>query len=88
MDPRSQSRHNRSRPATWVAGRGAIRVHSREEERYRCGMRGWAFSESRGTTPYRLRKPTELFFLPLVEPFQDVGVAETNPRTPPHGRCD
>ncbi len=47
-------------------GEGNIKVHSRQERRYRCDECGRTFAETKGTVLYRLRKPSELFFVVMV----------------------
>ncbi len=63
MDPWRQFCHNEQCPARGKLGEGNIRVHSRRETRYRCRTCGQTFTPTKGTTRFRLHKPTELFLL-------------------------
>jgi transposase-like protein len=44
-------------------GGGNIVIHSRKQRRYKCTCCGRTFSETHGTSVYRLKKPAELFVL-------------------------
>ena len=66
MDPRSQFCHNEECPARGKLGEGNIRIHSRKKRRYRCGVCGHTFAETKGTAMYRLHKPVELFFIVMT----------------------
>jgi hypothetical protein len=44
-------------------GGSNIVIHSRKQRRYKCSCCGRTFSETHGTSVYRLKKPTELFVL-------------------------
>jgi transposase-like protein len=51
-------------PSCGASGKeGAIRVHSRQEGRYRCARCGHTFSERRATALEHLKKPPALFLL-------------------------
>lgn len=45
-----------------VGGRNIV-IHSRKQRRYKCTCCGRTFSETHGTSVYRLKKPAELFVL-------------------------
>jgi transposase-like protein len=53
--------HNESCRAYGRAGEGHIVIHSKKESRYRCKRCKRTFSESKGTSFYRVHKPHELF---------------------------
>jgi transposase-like protein/uncharacterized membrane protein (UPF0136 family) len=60
MDPRTQFCHNPACPARGQVGQGNITVHSRREQRYRCGICGKPFAATVGTPFYRLQTAAEL----------------------------
>ena len=45
-----------------ISGRNIV-IHSRQQRRYKCTCCGRTFSETHGTSVYRLKKPAELFVL-------------------------
>ncbi len=55
MDPQTVFCPNPDCPARGQAGRGNIGVHSRKECRYKCGVCGKTFADTKGTAFYRLR---------------------------------
>ena len=59
MDPHSVFCPNPDCPARGQLGKGNIRIHSRKEGRYRCGVCGRTFAARKGTTCYRLRATDE-----------------------------
>jgi transposase-like protein len=66
MDPRLQSCQNPACPARGQVGQGNIRVHSRKEQRYRCGACGATFSARKGTAFYRLQTAVDQVTLVLT----------------------
>lgn len=59
MDPQRTFCPNLDCPARRQTGEGNIRIHSRKERRYRCGVCGKTFAARTGTTFYRLRTAEE-----------------------------
>ena len=55
MDPQTVFCPNMECPARGHCGKGNIGIHSQKERRYRCGVCGKTFVESKGTVFYRLR---------------------------------
>lgn len=66
MDPQSQFCHNPACPARGQVGQGNIRVHSRRERRYECGVCGATFSATKDTPFYRLKKGADLVTVVLT----------------------
>jgi transposase-like protein len=59
MDPQSIFCPNAACPARGQLGKGNIRIHSRQEQRYRCAVCGQTFTARHGTTFYRLHTADE-----------------------------
>src|SRR5919205_837753 len=66
MDPQRQFCHNDACPARGQVGHGNIRVHSRQEQRYRCQTCGCTFVSTLGTPFYRLRTAADVVTLVLT----------------------
>lgn len=66
MDPHRQFCHNPACPARGQAGQGYIRVHSHQEQRYRCRRCGQTFAATAGTPLYRLHTDGVLVALVLT----------------------
>ena len=66
MDPRSQFCPNVHCHASGRMGGSNIVIHSRKQHRYKCTCCGRTFSETHGTSVYRLKKPAELFTLVIT----------------------
>jgi transposase-like protein len=66
MDPQTQFCHNPACPARGQLGRDAIRVHSDQEQRYRCQVCRTTFSARKGTPFYRLRTGIDVVTLVLT----------------------
>ena len=47
-------------PAKGQTGKGNIRIHSRQDQRYKCKECGQTFTETKGTPFYRLHHPPDL----------------------------
>ncbi len=60
MDPQTQFCHNPDCSARGQVGQGNIRIHSREERRYRCLTCQQSFAETKGTPYYRLRTAADV----------------------------
>lgn len=63
MDPQTTFCPNLDCPARGRIGAGNIRVHSRQERRYRCQVCGRTFTETKGTAVYRLRTALDVVSL-------------------------
>jgi transposase-like protein len=63
MNPQQQVCHNPACPDRGQAGRGNIRLHSRQERRYRCCTCKRTFAATTGTPFYRLRTLPEIITL-------------------------
>jgi transposase-like protein len=63
MNPRNQFCPNVHCHASGRSGGSNIVIHSRKQKRYKCTCCGRTFSETHGTSVYRLKKPAELFVL-------------------------
>jgi len=61
VDPHSAFCANRACPARGQAGTGNIKIHSRQDHRFRCTTCGKTFAASTGTPFYRLHKEPALF---------------------------
>ena len=59
MDPQEQFCHNPACADRGQSGRGNIRIHSRQEQRYRCSSCGRTFAATTGTLFYGLRTAPE-----------------------------
>ena len=66
MDPQGQFCHNDACLARGQVGHGNIRVHSRQEQRYRCQTCGCTFVSTLGTPFYRLRTAADVVTLVLT----------------------
>jgi transposase-like protein len=66
MDPQRQFCPNWDCPARGRVGEGTIRVHSRQERRYRCTVCGRTFAATRGTPFYRAHSPLGLVIVVLT----------------------
>jgi transposase-like protein len=66
MDPQAQFCHNPDCPARGRTGLGNIRVHSRQERRYRGLTCGRTFAATSGTPFYRLKMATDLVTIVLT----------------------
>lgn len=61
MNPQAQfCPNNRCHASGHTGGRNIV-IHSRKQRRYKCTCCGRTFSETHGTSVYRLKKPAELF---------------------------
>ena len=65
MDPQEQFCHNPACADRGQSGRGNIRIHSRQEQRYRCSSCGRTFAATTGTLFYGLRTATDVVTLVL-----------------------
>ena len=63
MNPQRQFCPNVHCHASGRMSGGNIVIHSRKQRRYKCTCCGRTFSETHGTSLYRLKKPAELFVL-------------------------
>lgn len=63
MDPQAQFCPNPACPARGQVGQGHIRVHSRQEQRYRCTLCGQTFAATKGTPFYRLQAAADVVTL-------------------------
>ena len=63
MNPQQQFCPNVRCHASGQKGGGNIVVHSQKQQRYKCKCCGKTFSESRGTSLYRVKKASEQFVL-------------------------
>jgi transposase-like protein/IS1 family transposase len=63
MNPQEQFCPNMACHASGRVGGGNIVIHSQKERRYRCRCCGKTFSETYGTSVYRLKKTHDLFVL-------------------------
>lgn len=63
MNPQAQFCPNIRCHASGRTGGRNIVIHSRKQTRYKCTCCGRTFSETHGTSVYRLKKPAELFVL-------------------------
>ena len=63
MNPQAQFCPNIHCHASGRTGGRNIVIHSRKQRRYKCTCCGRTFSETHGTSLYRLKKPAELFVL-------------------------
>ena len=63
MNPQHQFCPNVHCHASGHMGGGNIVIHSQKQRRYKCTCCGRTFSETHGTSLYRLKKPAELFVL-------------------------
>jgi transposase-like protein len=63
MNPQAQFCPNNRCHASGRTGGKNIVIHSRKQRRYKCTCCGKTFSETHGTSVYRLKKPAELFVL-------------------------
>src|SRR3954453_4142261 len=66
MDPRTQFCHNPDCTARGQLGLGNIRVHGRQERRYRCTTCGRTFAATRDTPFYRLKTSADLVTLVIT----------------------
>jgi transposase-like protein len=66
VDPSKQFCHNPDCPLRGQVGRGNIGVHSQRQRRYKCERCGQTFSETKGTTYYRLRTAVDTVTLVLT----------------------
>src|SRR5437588_1085096 len=66
MDPQEQFCHNPACADRGQSGRGNIRIHSRQEQRYRCSSCGRTFAATTGTLFYGLRTATDVVTLVLT----------------------
>src|SRR5919106_4948854 len=65
MDPQEAFCLNLECPARGQKGKGNIRVHSQQEQRYRCTVCGRTFSARKGKVFYRCRVATNTIILVL-----------------------
>ena len=63
MNPQAQFCPNVRCHASRQQGGGNIVVHSQQQQRYKCKWCGKTFSETHGTSLYRVKKASELFVL-------------------------
>src|SRR5215210_5720180 len=63
MNPQAQFCPNVGCHASGQVGGGKIVVHSQKQRRYQCKCCGKTFSETHGTSLYRVKKASELFVL-------------------------
>jgi len=63
MNPQEQFCPNVGCHASGRVGGGNIVVHSQKQQRYKCKCCGKTFSETHGTSLYRVKKASELFVL-------------------------
>jgi transposase-like protein len=63
MNPQAQFCPNVSCHASGRVGGGNIVIHSQKQRRYKCKCCGKTFSETHGTSLYRVKKASELFVL-------------------------
>lgn len=63
MNPQEQFCPNVRCHASGQTGDGNIVIHSQKQRRYRCKCCDKTFSETHGTSLYRVKKPSELFVL-------------------------
>jgi transposase-like protein/IS1 family transposase len=63
MDPQAQFCPNLRCHASGRTGGKNIVIHSRKQKRYKCTCCGRTFSETHGTSVYRVKKSAELFVL-------------------------
>lgn len=61
MNPQEIFCQNEACSARGQVGQGNIKVHSRQERRYRCTMCGQTFRETKGTALYNIKKDHQLF---------------------------
>lgn len=66
MNPQAQFCPNLHCHASGRRGGKNIVIHSRKQKRYKCTCCGRTFSETHGTSLYRLKKPGELFVLVIT----------------------
>lgn len=66
MDPQEAFCLNLDCPARGQKGKGNIRVHSQQEQRYRCTVCGRTFSARKGTVFYRCHVAVETIILVLT----------------------
>lgn len=66
MDPHTVFCPNPACPATGQIGQGNIKIHSRQPERYRCGVCRKTFGARKGTPLYRRRTPQATIVLVLT----------------------
>lgn len=63
MNPQAQFCPNVRCHASGQKGGGNIVIHSQQQQRYKCKCCGKTFSETHGTSLYRVKKASELFVL-------------------------
>jgi transposase-like protein/IS1 family transposase len=66
MNPQAQFCPNVRCHTSGRVGGGNIVVHSQKQQRYKCKCCGKTFSESYGTSLYRVKKASELFVLVVI----------------------
>ena len=66
MDPHQVFCPNLDCPARGQLGRGNVRIHSQQEQRYDCSLCGRTWSVREGTPFYRCRVPPSVIVTVLI----------------------